>query len=88
MFFNERLFNFHDHFTQDLNMKISLNWIKDYVVHGLSTEKLSHKLTMSGTETEAITKVNGIAILDESKCDFDGLCIPACPHEAISFSED
>ena len=34
-------------------MKISLNWIKDYVnLDGLATEKIVEKLTMSGLEVE------------------------------------
>ncbi len=37
---------------------------------------------------KAITKINGIALLNDAKCNFDGLCIPACPHSAISFSEE
>ena len=45
-------------------MKISLNWIKDYVNHGLSTEKLSHKLTMAGTETEEIVKVGNDTVME------------------------
>jgi NAD-dependent dihydropyrimidine dehydrogenase PreA subunit len=32
--------------------------------------------------------VNGKAELDEKKCDLDGICIPACPNEAISYKED
>ena len=27
-------------------------------------------------------------MVDESKCDFDGICIPACPLGAISFLEE
>lgn len=37
---------------------------------------------------KAITRVKGVATLEESLCDFDGICIPACTHEAISFSEE
>jgi phenylalanyl-tRNA synthetase beta chain len=34
-------------------LKISLNWIKDYVnLDGISTEEIVEKLTMSGLEVE------------------------------------
>ena len=45
-------------------MKISLNWIKDYVAYGLSTEKLVHKLTMAGLEVEAVTQEGGDTVLE------------------------
>ncbi|GIV61768.1 MAG: phenylalanine--tRNA ligase beta subunit [Rhodothermaceae bacterium] len=35
-------------------MKISVNWLSDYVQHGLSPEALADRLTMSGLEVEAI----------------------------------
>ena len=36
------------------------------------------------------TKIVSIPVpkIDESKCDFDGICIPACPQDAISFVEE
>ncbi len=35
-------------------MKLSLNWLKDFVAHGLSAEKLSQRLTMAGHEVKGI----------------------------------
>ncbi|MFZ5805962.1 MAG: phenylalanine--tRNA ligase subunit beta [Verrucomicrobiota bacterium] len=37
-------------------MKISLNWLKEYVEWNCSVSELAEKLTMSGTEVEAITQ--------------------------------
>ena len=34
-------------------MKIQLDWLKTYIDHGLSAEKLSHLLTMGGLEMKA-----------------------------------
>ena len=39
-------------------MKISLNWIKDYVKVGISSEKLADKLTMAGLEEEDIKSID------------------------------
>jgi NAD-dependent dihydropyrimidine dehydrogenase PreA subunit len=36
---------------------------------------------------DAIRIVNGVAVIDVDKCDMDGICIPACPHQAIDFIE-
>ena len=36
----------------------------------------------------AITIVNGRAVIDVQKCDFDGICIPACPNGAITYDEE
>ncbi|MDP2652425.1 MAG: phenylalanine--tRNA ligase subunit beta [Candidatus Omnitrophota bacterium] len=33
-------------------MKVSINWLKDYVAIGLPAEKLAHRLTMAGLEVE------------------------------------
>ncbi len=38
-------------------MKLSLNWLKDYVQHGAKADELAHKLTMAGLEIEAAEKV-------------------------------
>lgn len=38
-------------------MKVSYNWLKDYVDHGLSPEDLGDMLTMSGLEVEEIETV-------------------------------
>ena len=35
-------------------MKLSLNWLRDYVTIGVSPEKLAHKLTMAGLEVEKL----------------------------------
>jgi len=36
---------------------------------------------------DAIRLVNGKAVIDHERCDLDGICIPACPHAALDFSE-
>ncbi|MCB9758092.1 MAG: phenylalanine--tRNA ligase subunit beta [Candidatus Omnitrophica bacterium] len=38
-------------------MKLSLNWLKCFVAHGLSAEKLAHRLTMAGHEVKNIDTV-------------------------------
>ncbi|GMQ82500.1 MAG: phenylalanine--tRNA ligase subunit beta [Rhodothermia bacterium] len=38
-------------------MKISANWLSDYVDHGLSIEELSDRLTMAGLEVEYAEKI-------------------------------
>ena len=38
-------------------MIIALDWLKEYVDFGLSTEKLGHLLSMSGLEVEAVKNV-------------------------------
>ncbi len=35
-------------------MKVTLNWLKDYVDFDLSTDDLSHRLTMAGLEVDAM----------------------------------
>ena len=45
-------------------MKISLNWLKDYVTLGLSPEKLAFKLTMAGLEVEKISSIGGDTIFE------------------------
>lgn len=45
-------------------MKLSLNWIRDYVTIGVSPEKLAHKLTMAGLEVEKITAVDGDVVFE------------------------
>lgn len=39
-------------------------------------------------QEKAISLVNGKAVVDDSKCDLDGLCIPACPKGAIEYEDD
>jgi phenylalanyl-tRNA synthetase beta chain len=45
-------------------MKLSLNWLKDYISPGLSTEKLVHKLTIAGFEVEKVSAVSGDTVFD------------------------
>ncbi len=45
-------------------MKLSLNWLRDYVTIGVSPEKLAHKLTMAGLEVEKITAVDGEVVFE------------------------
>jgi len=39
-------------------MKIQLDWLNEYVDHGLSAEELSHRLTMGGLELEGLERVD------------------------------
>ncbi len=45
-------------------MKISLNWLNDYVKFGIPAEKLAHRLTMAGLEVEKISQVNGDTVFE------------------------
>ena len=45
-------------------MKLSLNWLKDYIDPRLSTDELVERLTMAGLEVEAIESVGGDTILE------------------------
>ncbi len=45
-------------------MKLSLNWLKDYIDPKLSTEELIERLTMAGLEVEAIEYVGKDTVLD------------------------
>ncbi len=45
-------------------MKISLDWLKDYVALSVSPEKFAHRLTMSGLEVEKIEAVDGDTLLE------------------------
>ncbi len=45
-------------------MKISLNWLKDYVSIGISADKLAHKLTMAGLEVEKTFSVDGDTVFE------------------------
>ena len=38
-------------------MKVSLNWLKDYVEIRMDWKELSHLLTMAGLEVEGVTSV-------------------------------
>jgi phenylalanyl-tRNA synthetase beta chain len=45
-------------------MKLSLNWLKDYIDPKLSTEALIERLTMAGLEVEATDIVGGDTVLE------------------------
>lgn len=45
-------------------MKISLNWLKDYIKFSGSLEDLTHRLTMAGQEVESVTNLNGDVIIE------------------------
>lgn len=45
-------------------MKLSLNWLRDYVDHGAKADELAHKLTMAGMEIESVEKVNGDTVFE------------------------
>ena len=45
-------------------MKLSLNWLKDYIDPKLSTDKLVERLTMAGLEVEAVESVAGDTVLE------------------------
>ncbi|MBF0275392.1 MAG: phenylalanine--tRNA ligase subunit beta [Nitrospinae bacterium] len=44
-------------------MKVTVNWLKDYVDIDVSDEEVCELLTMSGTEVEAVEKVHGETVL-------------------------
>ncbi|MBF0485936.1 MAG: phenylalanine--tRNA ligase subunit beta [Candidatus Omnitrophica bacterium] len=37
-------------------MKLSINWLNQYIDHNLTPEELSHKLTMAGLEVESVSQ--------------------------------
>jgi len=45
-------------------MKLSLNWLKDYIDPKLSAEALVERLTMAGLEVEAVESVGGDTVLE------------------------
>ncbi|MEW5894889.1 MAG: phenylalanine--tRNA ligase subunit beta [Candidatus Omnitrophota bacterium] len=45
-------------------MKISLNWIKDYVVPGIPADELARRLTMAGLEVEKSETVGGDTVFE------------------------
>jgi len=45
-------------------MKLSLNWLKDYVDPRLSTDELVHRLTMAGLEVEAVESAGKDTVLE------------------------
>jgi len=42
---------------------------------------------MKSCPEEALSIVDGIARIDHIRCDYDGICIPACPRDAIELAE-
>ncbi len=45
-------------------MKLSINWLKDYVDPKVSTDELVHRLTMAGLEVEEVHSVGKDTVLD------------------------
>ena len=45
-------------------MKLSLNWLKDYIDPKLSTDALVERLTMAGLEVEAVESIDGDTVLE------------------------
>ncbi|HLF18918.1 MAG TPA: phenylalanine--tRNA ligase subunit beta [Candidatus Omnitrophota bacterium] len=45
-------------------MKVSLNWLKDYVTPGIGAEELAHRLTMAGLEVETIHSADGDKVFE------------------------
>ncbi|MEI8012386.1 MAG: phenylalanine--tRNA ligase subunit beta, partial [Candidatus Omnitrophota bacterium] len=45
-------------------MKLSLNWLKHYIEHGLTAEELSFRMTMAGLEVEHQETVNGDTVFE------------------------
>lgn len=45
-------------------MKISLNWLKDYIKSGVTKDTLTHKLTMAGLEVENVSVVDGDTVIE------------------------
>jgi len=45
-------------------MKISLNWLNDYIETGLTVEELCYKLTMAGLEVEKVENVAGDTVVE------------------------
>jgi len=45
-------------------MRISFNWLKDYVAAGIPPAKLAHRLTMAGLEVERIDEAGGEAVFE------------------------
>lgn len=45
-------------------MKLSLNWLKRYIDHGLTTEELSFRLTMAGLEVEQVEAIGSDTVFE------------------------
>jgi energy-converting hydrogenase B subunit K len=56
----------------------------DYTVRSKCKNKVCNTECISACTEGAITRVNGLAVIDMSKCTRCGKCVPACPHDAIN----
>ena len=45
-------------------MKLSLNWLKNYIDHGLSADELAHRMTMAGLEVEGVQKFSNDTVFE------------------------
>jgi len=45
-------------------MKISLNWLRDYVSPGIPADRLAHRLTMAGLEVEKVFSTDNDTVFD------------------------
>ncbi|MBF0595142.1 MAG: phenylalanine--tRNA ligase subunit beta [Candidatus Omnitrophica bacterium] len=45
-------------------MKLSLNWLNQYIDHGLTADELSFRLTMAGLEVEAVEKIGSDTVFE------------------------
>ena len=45
-------------------MKLSLNWLRNYIDHGLSTDELAHRMTMAGLEVEGVQAVGNDTVFE------------------------
>ena len=80
--YSRRILNFSDDEIGVLQK--ALNRMVDKTVNEMDKLKLEqNKLQLT---IESIS--DGIAVIDNSKCDADGICIPACVNSAISLQED
>lgn len=45
-------------------MKLSLNWLQQYIDHGLTAQELSTRMTMAGLEIEHMEHVDGDVVFE------------------------
>ncbi len=45
-------------------MKLSLNWLQQYIEHTLSADELARRLTMAGLEVEGVEKINDDTVFE------------------------
>lgn len=57
-------FTTHNLQGDGINMKLSYEWLKEYVDTGVNAEKLAHMLTMSGSAVEAVKDAEGTKVLE------------------------